>query len=118
MASASQIGILLSEAKSGKEVGFIEFTPSGVLALHYFQGRDVFALKPIERLLIENGLGKEPLYVKYAELLEREPELPPRILKQEASYYADFLNQVEPPGMVRGKTVKATVANYLEQDSE
>ncbi len=117
MALASQIGILLNEEESGVEVGWIEFTSSGVLALHYFQGRDVFALKPIERLLIENGL-EEPLYVKYAELLEREPELPPRILKQEASQYADFLNRLVPPCKVRGKTVRASVAQYMEPDTE
>ncbi len=118
MGSASQIGILLREEKSGKEIGLIEFAPSGILALDYYQERAVFALKPIERLLIENGLGEEPLYVKYAEVSEREPELPPRILKQEASFYAEDLNGLEPPCKVRGKTVRASVAQYMEPDTE
>lgn len=118
MGSASQIGILLREDKSGNEIGLIEFTPSGSLKLHYYQGRDVFALKPIERLLLENGLGEEPLYVKYAQVLNREPELPPMILKQEASFYADFLNEKVPRCQVRGKAVVASVAHYVEEDSE
>ncbi len=118
MGSASPIGILLREEKGGKEIGLIEFTPSGTLALHYYLEQDVFALKPIERLLIENGLGEEPLYVKYAEVLKCESELPPKILKQEASFYADLLNGLEPPCKVRGKTVRARVAHYVEPDSE
>jgi hypothetical protein len=109
---------LLSEETSGKEVGLIEFTPSGFLALHYYQGPDVFALKPIERLLIEHGLGEEPLYVKYAQVLNQEPELPPTILKKEATFYSDFVNGLVPRCKVRGKTVRASVAHYRVPDNE
>jgi hypothetical protein len=116
--ATSQIGILLSEEWSGEEIGLIEFTPSGVLALYFFQGPDVFALKPIERLLIEHGLGEEPLYVKYGEVLQREPELPPSILKREARYYADFVNGLRPRCKVRGRTVRASVAHYWRPEDE
>ena len=118
MGPISQIGILLSDEVSGQEIGLIEFTPSGALALYYYQGPDVFALKPIERLLVEHGLGEEPLYVKYSEVLQREPELPPTILKREARSYADYINELRPQCKVRGKPVKASVAHYWVSDSE
>ncbi len=51
-----------------------------------------------------------PLYVKYAQVLNQEPELPLMILKQEASFYADFLNEKVPRCQVRGKAVVASAA--------
>jgi hypothetical protein len=112
MDSISGIGLLLSEKHSGKQIGMIEFTPSGVLVFHVIQqGLHVFALKPIERILMENGL-QEPLYVKYADLLKRQSELPSDILEQEASFYAEVLNQLEPPPQVRGKTIQAAMVHF------
>lgn len=52
---------------------------------------------------------KEPLYVKHAMLLEKNPELPAGILEHEAQLFADTLNRKEPPFTVGKYTVKTEV---------
>ena len=70
-----QIGVLFVDKVSGSQIGFIQFNSSGVLGYKMIkEGLHVFAFKPIDHLL--NEWDKEPLYVKYAKLLEEKSKLP------------------------------------------
>jgi hypothetical protein len=109
-----KVGILLTttEEAGKKQVGIIEFDPTGVLVFHMIQkGLHVFALKPVERLLEENGL-EMPLYVKYDNLLKQQHEISQAILEKEASYHADILNRIEPPVTVGDQKIIAEVVRY------
>jgi hypothetical protein len=88
------IGLLLTEEKSWKEMGLIEFDPSGVLILRGFEGGvHVNALNAVIRLLEGKGLN-EPLYEKYADILKREGSLSADLLQKEAELYADVINRL------------------------
>jgi hypothetical protein len=65
----------------------------------------VYALKPIDQLLKERW-NKEPLYVKHAQRLDENSNLPDEILVKEASSCAEFLNSLESPLMVGSYTVR------------
>ena len=108
------IGILLTDRSNDDQVAMIEFTPVGLLRFQTIaEGVHVFALKPIEGILSENGL-KVPLYKKHASLLRRG-KLPLEILEREAEFYADVLNHQQPPLSIGGKTIKATMVQFSTQ---
>ena len=69
------------------------------------EGLHVFAFRPIDHLL--NEWDKEPLYIKYAKLLEEKSKLPDEILMKEANSCANFLNYLESPLKLGSYTVKA-----------
>ncbi len=108
-----KIGILLTAEDDGKkQIGIVEFDPTGMLAFNVIQkGLHVFALKPVESCLKENGL-EVPLYVKYASLLKQRHEIPQAILEKEANYYAEVLNRVEPLITIGEQKIMAAVVRY------
>lgn len=107
-----KVGILLTTEDGKKQIGIIEFSPTGMLIFHVIgEGLHVFALKPVEKCLKENGL-EMPLYVKYANLLKQQRELPPDIIEKEAVYYTEVLNRLEPPVTIREQKIKAVVMRY------
>jgi hypothetical protein len=105
----SEVGVLLVDATSGEQIGFIKFDASGMLVYQVIKaGLHVFAFKPINRLLSEQWI-KEPLYKKHASLLDADKKLPEEVLEQEANSCAEFLNSLESPLMLGGSTVRAEV---------
>lgn len=109
MPEPSEISVLLLDKASSTAVGLIKFDSSGVLVYQSLRtGLHLFAFQPINQLLSEGWL-EEPLYRKYADSLDENKMLPERILLQEANSCADFLNAVEGPLTLGGRTVKAQV---------
>jgi hypothetical protein len=110
MQSSAKLGILLTDIASGELIGAIEFTSSGMLITQSAKKElHVFALKSIIRRLEESVL-KQPLYIKYENLLKERSELPMDILEQEARICADELNRLTPALTVGGYSCKALVA--------
>jgi hypothetical protein len=115
--SSTSIVILLTDVANGDGVAEIEFNPRGILVFRVVsKGLNVFALKPVERILKESGFS-EPLRKKYAKLLEGREELPADILEHEANFYAGVLNSRNPPLTIAGRSVKAEVVRYSGEDS-
>lgn len=107
MATTSEIGVLFLDKASGAQIGFIKFHSSGILVYQIIRsGMHIFAFKPMDRLLNEQWI-KEPLYKKYAKLLNENSKLPDEILEQEANHCADFLNSLESPLLLGTYHVKA-----------
>ena len=101
-----QIGVLFVDKVSGSQIGFIQFNSSGVLAYKMIkEGLHVFAFRSIEPFIKQ--WAKEPLYIKYAKLLEEKSKLPDEILMQEANSCANFLNSLESPLKLGSYTVEA-----------
>jgi hypothetical protein len=104
------VGVLLIERENGSQVGFISFNPSGVLGYQVTrEDLHVYVLKPIDKLLI--NWEKDPLYIKHANLLDENSNLPFEILEQEANSCADFLNSQEKPLQVGKYTVVARMVH-------
>jgi hypothetical protein len=111
MPDISEIGVLLVDNDSDTQIGFIKFDPTGILVYQIIKtGLHVFAFKPINKLLSEQWL-KEPLYIKHAELLAKNPKLPNDILEKEAISCADFLNALASPLTLGGGNVKAQMVH-------
>jgi hypothetical protein len=101
-----KIGVLLTDRASGGRIGVIEFDPSGMLVSHVFPDTvHPFALNPVIRTL------KEPLYVKYAELMKKKRELPADIIEHEAKLFVEKINGVDQPMTVGEYAVKAEVVH-------
>lgn len=102
-----KIGLMLTEETGGKELGLIEFDPSGMLLLHGFQGGvHVNALKAVVSLLEKNVL-QEPLYKKYAEILKQQGSLSVDILLKEAESSAEVINNLVPVPQINGVNYRA-----------
>jgi hypothetical protein len=67
--------------------------------------------------LKENGLN-EPLYVKHAEILKEQKEIPAATLEQEANFYAEVVNRQEPPLMIAERPVKADAGHFKIQERD
>lgn len=107
MPDTSEIHVLLLDKTSRTKVGLIKFDSSGVLVYQSNRAAlQVFAFKPINQLLSEQWL-KEPLYKKYANVLDENKMLAERILVKEAHSCADFLNALEGPLVLGNSIVKA-----------
>jgi hypothetical protein len=107
------VGVLLTDADTGEEVAFIEFTPVGALCFAVIQpGLHVFALKPLERIL-SSSVFTVPLSVRYAAAIEKGP-LPSGTLKREAERCAAVLNGLERPLVLKTHTVKARSAFFMK----
>ena len=108
-----KIGILLTtEEDRKKQIGIVEFAPTGMLVFQVIQkGLHVFELKAVERCFKENGLDG-PLYVKYDNFLKQQHEIPQNILEEEANYYTEVLNRVEPPVTIGEQKIIAEVVRY------
>ena len=110
MVEPSEISVVLLDRASSAAVGLIKFDSSGVLVYQSIEaGLQVFAFKPINKLLSEQWL-EEPLYKKYADSLDENKMLPERILVEEATSCADFLNGLDGPLTLGRTIVKAQVA--------
>ena len=100
---------MLTDRTSDEQVGVIIFDASGMLGYHSMKkGLHVFALKPIEQFLKQNGFD-QPLYVKHADKLDSQQQLPTETLQQEAATCADQINHANPPRVVGGHTLTAQV---------
>lgn len=113
--SAEQIVVLLTDRTTEEQVGVIVFNASGMLGYHSLKrGLHVFALKPIEQFLKQNGFD-QPLYVKYAAQMNEQQELPAEVLAQEATVYAQLIHQANPPLSVGGHLLAAQVVRVTPQ---
>ena len=107
MPDTSEINVLLLDRATSAAIGLIKFDSSGVLVYQSNEaGLQVFAFKPIDKLLREQWL-KEPLYKKYANSLDENKMLSERILVKEADSCAKFLNALEGPLRLGNTPVKA-----------
>ena len=118
MSPTSGTAILLTDRANEDEIGVIEFHPNGHLLFRVLdKGLHVYALKSVEQILKENGL-EEPLYKKYAQMLETQKELSLETLEKEARFYAGILNNLTPPLVIGGKSIEATTAHFSRRDPE
>ncbi len=107
-----KIGLLLKEEKSGKELGLIEFDPTGMLVTRGFAGEvHVIALNAVVHLLEENGL-QEPLYKKYEDVLKQQSSLSEELLQREAEHYAGVINRLVPAPQINGREYRASAVRY------
>ena len=107
-----KIGVLLTDVTDGKQVVLVEFDGSGMLVMNNLQADIVWqAMRSLERHVVE-GVGNEPLYQKYADLLKQTPTLPDDILEKEAAAYAEAVNRADPPCRVNQYSVKAQVMHF------
>ncbi len=103
----SLIGVLLIEAENKEQIGLIKFSPQGVLIYQLVTNElHVYAFKGSIVPAISKWI-KDPLYVKYAKIIEDEQELPDSILEKEADDCTDFLNACKAPIYMGKHTVKA-----------
>ncbi len=109
--TTNQVGVLLSDRTTDEQIGLITFYPRGVLGYSVLKaGLHVFALKPIERFLEENGFS-QPLYVKHAARMNNQNELATDILEREAKACAEAIQRAEPPLTVGGHALGAHVVS-------
>lgn len=111
MTNTSEIGVLLLDKATGSQIGFIQFSSSGMLVYQMIKKLHVFALKPLDALLAERWLT-EPLPRKHAKLLDENLELPDEVLEQEANSCANFLNSLESPLKLGNCSIRAQVIRH------
>ena len=108
--TTSEIEVLLLDKATGVQIGSIQFRASGMLICEPSKKVHMFALQSPDHLFSEQWL-KEPLAMKYADLLRENPKLPDEILEQEAKSCADFLNTLKRPLMIGNYSIKAQVVH-------
>jgi hypothetical protein len=112
MARKLNIGVLLVDTDSGVQIGVIKFDSSGMLIYQIVKpGVQWFAFKPIEGVLKEKWI-KQPLYKKHAKLLDKNKNLPQKVLVQEAKSCSECLNSLKIPPKLGRYTVKAEMVRW------
>ena len=83
-----QCAVLILDQKTSEHLAVLELKPSGMLVTSTFRGGiHPYALKPLVDALLD-----EPIYKKYADVLERDRVLPLELMRFETDRLAGLIN--------------------------